>query len=40
LKKLKEPKGTGKAVINKTKEYLESGGMKKHNELVELIPVR
>ncbi len=40
LEKLKETKGIGKAVINKTKEYLESGRVKKHTELMELIPVR
>lgn len=40
LKKLKETKGIGKAVISKTKEYLESGRVRKHTELMELIPAR
>lgn len=40
LEKMKETKGIGKAVISKTKEYLESGRVRKHTELMELIPAR
>ena len=40
LEKLKETKGIGKAIITKTKEYLESERVKKHAELMELIPAK
>ena len=37
---LKSLNGIGKAVLNKTKEYIETGKIKKHDYLMELIPTK
>ncbi|GEM_PF-295682 len=38
IESLKNVKGIGKAILNKTDEYLKMGRIKKHDYLMELIP--
>ncbi len=40
VEKMKEAKGIGKAIISKTEEYIESARVRKHTELMELVPAR